>query len=103
MPESYAAPMFSARVVGTVQGVGFRAWAQYESSRLGLTGYVRNLADGSVEVVASGDRSALDDMLIMLDTGPPAGTVTSVSVEWLSEGDPIAGVTPGTPGFQIRY
>ncbi|MDP6823224.1 MAG: acylphosphatase [Dehalococcoidia bacterium] len=103
MPESDAAPMFSARVVGSVQGVGFRAWTQHKALLLGLTGYVHNLADGSVEVIASGDRSALDEMLILLDTGPPAGTVTSVYVEWLDESDPSPGVAPGAPVFRIRY
>ena len=99
MRESNATPAFRARVAGSVQGVGFRAWAQFESRRLGLNGYVRNLANGSVEIVASGDRIALEKLLTHLRRGPPWGTVLSVDVEWPAIGTPALDVPDG---FEIR-
>lgn len=57
------------RFYGRVQGVGFRYRAQYTASYLGLTGWVANLWDGSVEMEAQGDPAALDRMLHQLRTG----------------------------------
>lgn len=99
MPEPEGAPAFTAQVTGSVQGVGFRAWTKFASLRLGLNGYARNLADGSVEVVASGDRDALNELLTLLRRGPSAGTVLSVDVEWSSAESPV----PDLPrGFEVR-
>jgi len=71
-----------ARVYGIVQGVGYRFFAQRRARQLGLTGYVRNLPDGSVEVYAEGDEQALKSFLIELRQGPIAAEVHDVSVEW---------------------
>lgn len=72
-----------AQVYGRVQGVGFRWFVQEHATRLGLTGYVRNLPDGSVEVVAEGERSALEEFLaFVLQVGPPGARVVEVSVHW---------------------
>ena len=65
-------------VSGRVQGVFFRASARAEAVRLGLTGYAKNLADGSVEVLACGDPAALDELQRWLQVGPPAARVVSV-------------------------
>ena len=65
-------------VSGRVQGVFFRASARTEALRLGLNGYARNVADGSVEVLASGDAAALDELQRWLHVGPPAARVQSV-------------------------
>lgn len=65
-------------VSGRVQGVFFRASARTEALRLGLNGYARNVADGSVEVLASGDAAALDELQRWLHIGPPAARVASV-------------------------
>jgi acylphosphatase len=72
--------MGSARflVSGKVQGVFFRASARNEALRLGLQGHARNLADGSVEVVASGDDMAMDQLEQWLRQGPPAARVDEV-------------------------
>ncbi len=56
-------------VFGRVQGVGFRSWAAREASRLGITGRVRNLPDGSVEVLAEGDPERLDRFCDSLQNG----------------------------------
>lgn len=60
-----------ARVYGRVQGVGFRYSTQYEANRLGLTGYARNLDDGSVEVVACGENEKVEQLLAWLKAGGP--------------------------------
>ncbi|SCC69346.1 acylphosphatase [Kosakonia oryziphila] len=60
-----------AWVHGMVQGVGFRYSTQYEAQRLGLTGYARNLDDGSVEVVACGEAENVDKLVAWLKAGGP--------------------------------
>lgn len=71
---------FSAVVSGRVQGVGFRWSAMDAARRLGVVGWVRNAADGSVEVHAEGDPDALERFRAWLKKGPPAARVDSVSV-----------------------
>ena len=71
-----------ARVEGIVQGVGFRAYTLRQARQLGLTGWVRNRWDGSVEVVAEGPQGALEDLVRRLKTGPSAAYVSRVEVEW---------------------
>jgi acylphosphatase len=66
-------------VRGKVQGVWFRASTRDEASRLGLTGHARNLADGSVEVLAMGDADAIDALARWLHIGPPLARVEVVS------------------------
>lgn len=66
------------RVRGRVQGVGFRWWTHREAARLGLTGTVRNLADGSVEVMARGPDDALDRLERALRHGPPMAQVDAI-------------------------
>ena len=66
---------FSAIVSGRVQGVGFRYWACREAEGLGLVGWVRNNDDGSVEIVAEGEASALDRFAAWLEAGPPGAFV----------------------------
>lgn len=65
-------------VRGRVQGVGFRYFAQKSASGLGLTGYVRNLDDGSVEVYAAGSADKLSDLAGMLHQGPRWADVRGV-------------------------
>jgi acylphosphatase len=67
-----------ARVPGMVQGVGFRYSAVSQARALGLSGYVRNMEDGSVEVVAEGPPQALTRLLAWLRKGPPGARVTAV-------------------------
>jgi len=58
-------------VHGSVQGVGFRYSTQREAHRLGLTGYARNMDDGSVEVLACGDEEKLAELIEWLKAGGP--------------------------------
>lgn len=71
-----------AIVRGRVQGVYFRQSTCDVARRLGLVGEVCNRADGSVEVVAEGEREALEELLGWLHQGPPAARVASVSADW---------------------
>jgi acylphosphatase len=66
-------------VTGRVQGVAFRAFAQREAERLGLTGFVQNRADGAVEGEAEGDDTALAQFEQWLRKGPPWARVDQVT------------------------
>jgi acylphosphatase len=66
---------------GRVQGVGYRFFVYREAVRLQLHGIVRNLPDGDVEIVAEGDRAALEQ-LVRIASEPPRGHVTNVHVQW---------------------
>ncbi len=61
-----------------MQGVGFRWFVQRRASSLGLTGYVKNLADGSVEVLAVGERKQIDALRDHLREGPVGAAVGEV-------------------------
>jgi acylphosphatase len=69
-------------VSGVVQGVAFRAYTVDEARRLGLAGWVRNLADGRVEVEAEGERAALEALVAFCRRGPPAAQVDDVAATW---------------------
>ena len=66
---------------GTVQGVGYRYFAQRISIRLGLFGYVKNLGDGRVEVYAIGEQEQLVALKKELERGPRAASVAEVAEE----------------------
>lgn len=72
-----------AVVAGTVQGVGFRYSTLDVARRLGLFGWVRNRPDGAVEVVAEGQRPALERLLEFLHRGPSGASVTHVNASWV--------------------
>ena len=72
-----------ARISGRVQGVNFRFYTQREAIGLGLTGWVANRFDDSVEVIAEGPRAALQRLLTFLHRGPPSAFVEQVQAEWL--------------------
>jgi acylphosphatase len=74
----------SATVTGHVQGVFYRAFASRVAKSLGLRGYVRNLPPltQSVEVVAEGEKSKLEDLVRQLEGGPPESLVDKVDVKW---------------------
>ena len=73
------------RVRGRVQGVGFRMYMQHEAQRHGVTGWVRNRHDGSVEAVVQGESQAVDALIAWARHGPPSARVTDVQV---SDTDP---------------
>ncbi len=66
------------RVTGMVQGVGFRWFVRERARRLGLAGWVRNLSDGSVEVLASGERGQLELLRGELRRGPRGASVDAL-------------------------
>ena len=68
------------RITGRVQGVGYRAWAVETARRLGLRGWVRNRAGGSVEGLVSGDEDAVAAMIEACRHGPSAARVAEVAV-----------------------
>jgi acylphosphatase len=74
-------------VTGQVQGVGFRWAAQGEANRLGVVGRVRNRRDGAVEIVAQGDRPAMDAFAAWLEEGPRFAKVTDVDAEPIDDLD----------------
>ncbi|HVP68994.1 MAG TPA: acylphosphatase [Anaeromyxobacteraceae bacterium] len=77
------------RIAGRVQGVGYRQSTVYEAERLGVSGSVRNLPDGSVEAIAEGARAAVEALVAWCGEGPPGAMVASVEVRWETPtGDP---------------
>jgi acylphosphatase len=82
-------------VGGKVQGVFFRASTREQAERLQLRGHARNLADGRVEVLASGSAEAVDDLARWLAQGPPQACVETVQ---RAEADPAE----VGEGFSIR-
>jgi len=81
-------------VGGRVQGVGFRAATEREAAALGLRGWVRNLPDGTVEVVAAGAEETLSTLAGWLWEGPRFARVDRVTLEEWTE--------PVPEGFAIR-
>ena len=69
-------------VSGRVQGVFFRDHTRRWASSLGITGWVKNLGDGRVEVLAEGERSKVEDLIARLKEGPPFALVEGVDVDW---------------------
>jgi acylphosphatase len=73
------------RVTGRVQGVFFRASTRNRAVELGLTGWVRNMPDGAVEVLACGDDAALEALQEWLHEGPPMARVSGVVCERVAD------------------
>jgi acylphosphatase len=73
---------FHAFISGRVQGVAFRFFAQHVANMLGVTGWVANIYDGRVEVVAEGEKEVLEEFLIELKKGPRLARVEQVDVRW---------------------
>jgi acylphosphatase len=69
-------------VFGKVQGVAYRTYAQESATQLGLVGYVKNLPDGSVEVLAQGKPDTLKEFVEYLNEGSIMSRVDSLAVEW---------------------
>lgn len=90
--------MFAIKAIvsGRVQLVMFRDFVQRKASTLKLSGTVRNLSNGTVEVVAEGEKEKLDSLVILLRKGPILARVDAVAVEWVKpRGD--------FKGFSIEY
>jgi len=86
----------TANVSGRVQGVSFRYYTQREAARLGLKGWVRNEADGSVGVLAEGSEESLKELLRFLRRGSPPARVSHVNAEW-------SAATGEFETFQVRF
>ena len=85
-----------AIVYGYVQGVFFRDFVSRRAKELGLTGYVRNLPGGTVEVQAEGERKQLEELIGYLKVGPPPAKVEKVVTNW-------SGYTGSYSRFSVRY
>jgi acylphosphatase len=85
-----------ARVLGEVQGVGYRYFVVEQAQALGLRGYVRNEYNGDVEVLAQGPRPALERLVAQLQRGPSAAYVTEVKTTWDQP-------TEHYSGFHVRW
>ena len=83
-----------ARITGRVQGVGFRYYVMGEAETIGLSGWVRNRRDGSVEVVAEGEKEQLSSLVLSLKRGPRSSIVNDVKVEWLESTGEFKGFIP---------
>jgi acylphosphatase len=78
-------------IAGRVHGVGYRAWMVHKATELGLSGWVRNRADGSVEALIAGDIASVEEMARLCRRGPRMAEVSSID-EDLAE-------PPEEPGF----
>ena len=83
-------------VSGRVQGVFFRDSTRNVAKRLGLTGWVWNLDDGRVEVIAEGDKEKLEELLSHLHQGPLLSKVTTLKISWEN-------YTGKFHSFEIKY
>lgn len=79
---------------GRVQGVGFRAWMRETAEEAGVSGWVRNCPDGTVEAHLEGGGGALDEMIDRLNAGPSAARVDGIDAE--------AAEPEGRSGMEIR-
>jgi len=88
--------MTAVRLVisGRVQGVGYRYWMREQAEPLGVSGWVRNRSDGSVEAVVEGDATAVSALIAVCRSGPPGAAVADVIATAAPEGT--------EPGFAIR-
>lgn len=71
-------------VKGMVQGVGFRYFTIRKAAELNLTGWVKNLYNGTVEVEAEGERGLIEEFIKDLRAGPPMSSVRDIKIEWLN-------------------
>ncbi len=85
-----------AIVRGYVQGVGYRAFVRRQARALGLAGWVRNRADGPVQLAAEGDRTQLTALVAALEHGPSDAEVQDVDVSWLP-------YTGADTDFEVRF
>ena len=75
-------------VKGRVQGVFYRQFVMSQASELSLKGWVRNLEDGNVEIMAEGERQKLDKMILKCHEGPSGARVDNLYPEWFpAKGD----------------
>ena len=76
-------------VSGLVQGVGFRYYVYRQAKSLGLAGYARNLPTGQVEIIASGDKGLIDELVKSARVGPSHASVSDVQLEEIEIFEPF--------------
>ena len=81
-------------VTGAVQGVGYRDWMCAQAAALGVSGWVRNRADGTVEALVHGDAGAVQELLRACRRGPRLAKVTDITEHFAQP--------PDEPGFVRR-
>ena len=83
-------------VHGRVQGVGYRYFTQMKVSQFGITGWVKNLSEGGVEIVAVGEKENLEQFMESLQVGNPFSKVTDVNFTEIENTEPFH-------SFKIKY
>lgn len=78
-------------VLGEVQGIGFRNFVRWQARSLGLTGWVKNLPDGRVEVLVEGEESKVLNLLRLIKEGPPLAEVKRVDIDWEESSGQLSG------------
>lgn len=69
-------------ISGFVQGVGYREFVKRQARKLGLTGWVRNLSDNRVEVIAQGEQDSLKKLVKICEKGPFLSDVKNIAIDW---------------------
>lgn len=82
MKSSVANSRVHLKIAGRVQGVYYRASARQKAQSLGLTGWVMNCPDGSVEAVAEGSFAGIEEFIAWCRVGPTGARVANVSIQW---------------------
>ena len=85
-----------AIVSGKVQGVGFRMYTRSQARELGVWGYVRNLSNGDVEIIAVGKVEAVNSLIEWAKSGSPSAVVNNLKVDAIADVEEFE-------GFEIRY
>jgi len=86
----------SVIISGFVQGVGYRYYTKFQAASLGIKGYVQNLPDGKVKIIAEGEEAVLQQFLDLLREGPESAIVKKIIPKW--------GKASGQyKGFQIEF
>ena len=88
---------FHLKIYGQVQGINFRYYVRQKARELGLSGYVKNLLDGTVEVVAEGEKESLKKLLDWCKIGPRHAEVEKVEERWQNINE------SGFEEFRIEY
>ena len=89
-------PFFDIKVTGRVQGVGFRYYTQKQAKLFGLTGWVKNLPDGSVQVLVQGEKPEIETFVDYLRIGPSMARVQNVSISKIEQAEDFV-------EFNVRY
>lgn len=78
-------------VSGKVQGVGFRFYTQQKASELEINGYVKNLANGNVEIIAVGEPEQVDALVEWARSGSPSAVVDNLEIKSINDENPYQG------------